>query len=121
MTGKDSEETIEEYLKRLRENRGGVFQTKVLKHGASPRAIGATAASQILATMKKLKRDTLTYQRSVLALMFSDKALQAPRAGKPPTLKNSVREHLRARGIKVKYSGGLVDFIKIKAKQNPNI
>ena len=121
MTGKDSKETIEEYLKRLRENRGGAFQTKVLKHGATPRAIGATAAAQLLATMKKLKRDTLTYKRIDLPLLFSDRSVQAARAGKPPTLKKSVREHLMARGIKVVYSGGLIDFIKVTPKKNPNI
>ena len=121
MTGTDTEETIEAYLKRLRENKGGAFKIKVLKHGASPRAIAATAVSQMFETMKTLKRDVLTYQRRILPELFSMKALKKSRAGLPPTLKESVREHLRARGIKVVYSGGLVDFVKISPKKNPNI
>lgn len=121
MTGTDTKETIEEYLKRLRENKGGAFKVKVLKHGASPRAIAATAASQLLETMKSLKRDTLTYQRKMLPELFSVRSLKKATAGRPPTLKESVREHLRARGIKVIYSGGLIDFVKISPKKNPNI
>lgn len=116
-----SNETIAEYLKRLRENKGGAFETKALKHGGSIRAVAATAASQIHASMERLKRDVITVQRKQLPELFSMKGCKSPRAGQPPTLKASVREHLRARGIKVVYAGGLVDFIKIKPKQNPNI
>lgn len=116
-----SNETIEEYLKRLRENKGGAFTAKALKHGGSVRAVAATAASQIHASMSRLKRDVITIQRKQLPELFSMKGCKSPRAGQPPTLKASVREHLRARGIKVIYSGGLVDFMKMTPKTNPNI
>lgn len=122
MAGKeDGKESIVEYLRRLRENKGGAFSVRALKHGGGVRAIAATAASQIHAAMKKNKQETLTIQRKHLPELFSTKALIAPQAGKPPTLKPSVREHLLARGIKVQYAGGLVDFIKISPKENPNI
>lgn len=116
-----SNDSIVEYLKRLRENKGGAFEVKALKHGGSVRAIAAIAASQIHAALEKMKMEVLTVQRRQLPELFSMKACQKPRAGKPPKLKESVREHLRARGIRVVYSGGLVDFIKMKPKQNPNI
>lgn len=115
------EESISEYLQRLRENKGGAFSVKALKHGGGVKAIAATAASQIHSAMERIKQETLTVQRKYLPELFSTKALLAPRAGKPPTLKPSVREHLLARGIKVQYAGGLVDFIKISPKENPNI
>lgn len=122
MAGKeDGRESIAEYLKRLRENKGGAFSVKALKHGGGVRAIAATAASQIHAALERIKQETLTVQRKHLPELFSTKALLSPRAGIPPTLKVSVREHLLARGIKVQYAGGLVDFIKIKPKKNPNI
>jgi len=105
----------------LRENKAGAFQVKALKHGGSVRAISATAASQMHEAMKRLKVDCLTFPRSYLPDLLSTKALEKPKGGKPPTLKKSVREHLRARGIKVVYAGGLIDFIKIVPKQNPNI
>lgn len=114
-------ESITEYLRRLRENKGGAFSVKALKHGGGIRAIAATAASQIHAALERRKQSTLTVQRKHLPELFSTKALLAPRGGKPPTLKPSVREHLLARGIKVQYAGGLIDFIKINPKQNPNI
>jgi hypothetical protein len=122
MAGKeDGKGSITEYLRRLRDNKGGAFSAKALKHGGGVRAIAATAASQIHAAMERNKQVTLTVQRKHLPELFSIKALLSARAGKPPTLKPSVREHLRARGIKVQYAGGLVDFIKIKPKENPNI
>jgi len=119
--GKSSKESVSEYLKRLRESKGGAFETKALKHGGSVRAIAATAAAQIHAAMEKMKSEVLTIQRRQLPELFSIKACQSPKGGKPPTLKESVREHLRARGIQVVYAGGLVDFIKMKPKKNPNI
>jgi hypothetical protein len=116
-----SNNSVAEYLKRLRDNKGGAFEAKALKHGGSIRAIAATAASQIHAALDKMKRDVLTVQRRQLPELFSMKACKTPRAGQPPALKASVREHLRARGIKVVYSGGLVDFIRQKPKVNPDI
>lgn len=116
-----STDSVVEYLKRLRENKGGAFEVKALKHGGSVRAIAAIAASQIHAALEKMKMDVLTIQRRQLPELFSMKACQKPKAGKPPTLKESVREHLRARGIKIIYSGGLVDFLLMRPKTNPNI
>ena len=116
-----SNNSIVEYLKRLRENKGGAFEAKALKHGGSIRAIAATAAAQIHAALEKMKMETLTVQRRQLPELFSMKGCKKPGAGQPPSLKESVREHLRARGIKVVYAGGLVDFIKMKPKQNPNV
>lgn len=121
MAKEDGKESITEYLRRLRENRGGAFSVKALKHGGGVKAIAATAASQIHAAMESRKQNTLTVQRKYLPELFSTKALLPPRGGKSPTLKPSVREHLLARGIKVQYAGGLIDFIKIQPKENPNI
>jgi len=118
--GKSSESVVD-YLKRLRENKGGAFEAKALKHGGSVRAIAATAAAQIHAALEKMKMEVLTVQRKQLPELFSMKACKKPGAGQPPTLKESVREHLRARGIQVIYSGGLVDFMKMRPKVNPNI
>ena len=120
-TQEDGNQSIEDYLKKLREHKGGMFEVKVLKHGGSVRAIAATAASQILHTMKNLNRTTITFQRRILPELFSTKALDKPKSGRAPTLKASVREHLRGRGIQVVYAGGLIDFIKIEPKMNPNI
>lgn len=113
---KDSDSIID-YLKRLRENKGGAFSTEVLKHGGSVRAIAATAASQLKETMIKNKVEVLTYQRKALPNLFGDNAIDPPKAGKPPTLKRSVVEHLAKRGIGVKYSKGLIDFWKIEPKK----
>ncbi len=104
-----------------RESKGGAFEARALKHGGGIRAIAATAASQIHASLDKNKQETLTVQRKHLPELFSTKALLSPRAGKAPTLKPSVREHLLARGIKVQYAGGLVDFIRVMPKKGPNI
>lgn len=118
---KDGNSSITDYLKKLRENKGGAFSINTLKHGGSIRAIAATAASQIHSAMDKQQRDIITIQRKMLPELLSTKALKSPRAGIQPTLKKSVREHLRARGIRVIYAGGLIDFERIIPKKNPNI
>ena len=120
--GKDTSSPIE-WMKRLRENKGGAFSTKVLKHGGSIRAIAATAAKQLFEIMRERKIDVVSIQRRYLVDMFGDNSLQPPKAGRPPTLKRSVTEHLAARGIRVEYSkrSGIIDFWKISPKKNPRL
>lgn len=108
--------SIVDYLRKIRENKGGAFSVGVIKHGGSIKAIAATAARQIREVMTKRKVDIVSYQRKQLPNMFGDNALEVARAGKPPTLKRSVVEHLAARGIKVVYTKGIVDFFRIKPK-----
>lgn len=114
---KDGNSSIAEYLKNLRENKGGAFKTNVIKHGGSLIAIAATAASQLNELMNELNRDVITIKRKKLPELLSTKALKPPRAGRAPTLKYSVREYLKERGFKVVYAGGLIDFIRIEPKK----
>jgi len=113
---KDSSSAFD-WMKKLRQNKGGAFSTNVIRHGGSIKAIAATAARQIREVMTTRRVDIVSYQRKHLVNMFGDNALEAPRAGKPPTLKRTVVEHLSARGIKTVYTKGIVDFFKITPKK----
>jgi len=113
---KDTSSPIE-WMNRLRDNKGGAFSVGILKHGGSVRAVATTAARQIREVMTKRRIDVVSYQRRRLVKMFGDNALEVPRAGKPPTLKRSVVEHLAARGIGIVYTKGLIDFFKITPKK----
>ena len=119
--GKGNSEDVVEYLKKLREAKGGAFSVKALKHGGTPRGIAATAATQIFEWMKANKMETMTVRRRDLPELFGVQALMPPRAGRQATFTKYIREHFRARGLKIQYSKGLVDFIKQKQKHNPQI
>jgi hypothetical protein len=120
---KDTVEDIRSYLQSLRkaEQTGGAFNVKALKHGGTPRAIAAMAASQILDAMRERKVDVLTIRKTDLPELFGENALEEPKNGRAPTLKSYILTHLRARGVYVAYYKGLVDFFRKEPTKNPKI
>ena len=121
MTKEEKDISLLERFRKLRETPGGAFGDKALKHGGTVRAVAVVAAKQILDVMQKRNVEIVTFQRKHLPELFGMNAIQPPRAGQPPLLKKTVREHLRARGLKVEYAKGLIDFVKITPKKNPNL
>lgn len=118
---KDTESTkrIKKYLKNLKKSydKGGIFFEKDLKHGASPKGIGASAANLIHKTMNAKKVEVLTYQRKALVEMFGPNGVEPPGGGRPPKLKQSVVEHLKRRGITTRHFGGFIEFRKRTPKK----
>ena len=121
MEEKEESNSILSYLKKvgIAREKGGAFFEESLRLAGTVKGVSMKIANMLNKAFKAKDTNVLTFKRTQLPELFGMVALEPPRAGKPPTIKNSVREHLRARGIKYVYSrnAGLIDFIKTPPKQ----
>lgn len=88
-----------------------------MRHGATAGSIAAMFSQHVNEYFDKHKTEYLVVRRSALPVLMSNLALKT--GSKLPTLRITVRRHLRAYGIAVRYAKGLIEFKKIKPTKNP--
>lgn len=94
-----------------------MIESVALRHGASSGSIASIFSQQLNEYFDKKKCEYVVFQRSRLVNMVSNMALDLKK--KLPTLKNTVRQRLKAYGIRVRYIGGIIEFRKAEALKNP--
>ena len=114
--------SIQEWLRRLRENEVGAIELDAVHYGVTAGSVAAIAASMIIKYYNKNKVDALVMRRKDLPRHFGTFGIQkAVSKLKPPTLTKHVVERLRAYGIKTTHKSGYVVFERKKPKVNPQI
>lgn len=115
---------IKSFLDKLRRGseKGGAFYEKSTRLHGTVKGASIGLANQLKKAMKAKDTEVITVRRQNLPTMIGMICLEDPESGKPPTIKDSVREHLRARGIRIKTrrigdSFGLIDFYKAETKK----
>lgn len=119
----DKKKSIKEILKELRKNKTAALEKHSHDYGVTASTITAIVAAQINKRFDKMESHGdypfWTIRRKDIIHHFGPNST-IDRKGQP-TLKHSIRERLRAYGISAHHKRGLVEFIRIKPKKNPQI
>ena len=116
---KTNRESIQKWLKQLRENEIGAIELDAVHYGVTAGSVAAIAASMILKYFNKKQVDVLILQRRDLQKHFGTFGIKKNTT--PLTLTKHVIERLRAYGIKTTHKSGYVLFEKKKPKTNPQV
>lgn len=118
---KEEESDIRKYLKEIgmARERGGAVYEEALPVGGTVKGAAIKMAELINRTMRARETDVVSVNIHSLPRLFGMNVIDPLKTGRSIRIKKSVKEHLKARGIQIRYSkrAGIVDFMKIEEKK----